>query len=374
MTATDQQEGGSILIVDDTPANGLLLVRMLTERGYKTTPVLSGKLALEAARTERPDLILLDIAMPEMNGFEVCEHLKADAALREIPVIFISALNETIDKVRAFRVGGVDYVTKPFQFEEVYARVQTHLRLRRLEKLREDLTHMVVHDLRNPLTTIFWFLDALEYDEAEKLSSGTHSLVTLARRSAEELLNMVGSMLDFSKMGAGEMKLQRAPVDLNEIIRTLLAANQPFPGNRTATFEEPESAHLVTGDVGLIRRILQNLFSNALNYTPTGGNVHLVVTASENEVRVTVTDVGPGIASEYHQRIFEKFGQVGNRYNRVGTGLGLAFCKMAVEAHGGRIGVESELGKGSTFWFVLPCLPLPQDPLDSKTTTSAQSS
>src|ERR1017187_6583117 len=129
-----------ILIVDDTPANALLLVRMLTERGYKARTALSGKLALQAARTEPPDLILLDITMPEMNGYEVCAQLKADTALKDIPVIFISALNETIDKVKAFRVGGVDYVTKPFHFEEVHARVQTHLQLRRLEKLRDDLT------------------------------------------------------------------------------------------------------------------------------------------------------------------------------------------------------------------------------------------
>src|SRR5450759_2300333 len=171
MTATKQQQAPNILIVDDTPGNVLLLVRMLTERGYKASTALSGKLALQAARTEPPDLILLDIAMPEMNGYEVCEQLKADAALKEIPVIFISALNETIDKVKAFRVGGVDYVTKPFQFEEVYARVQTHLQLRRLEKLHEDLTHMVVHDLSSPLLNIFHLLDLLDLDEARNLAT-----------------------------------------------------------------------------------------------------------------------------------------------------------------------------------------------------------
>src|ERR1035437_6404886 len=168
MTATKQQQAPNILMVDDTPANLLLLEKMLMERGYKARPVLSGKLALLAARTEPPDLILLDIAMPEMNGYEVCEQLKADAALKDIPVIFISALNETIDKVKAFGVGGVDYVTKPFQFEEVYARVQTHLQLRRLEKLRDDLTHMVVHDLRNSLKVICGFLEMLEFDKEQK--------------------------------------------------------------------------------------------------------------------------------------------------------------------------------------------------------------
>ena len=342
----------NILLVDDTPANVLLLVRMLTERGYKPRPVLSGKLALQAARAEPPDLILLDINMPEMNGYEVCEQLKADAALKEIPVIFISALSETIDKVRAFRAGGVDYVTKPFQFEEVYARVQTHLQLHRLEKLRDDLTHMVVHDLRNPLSVIFGFLDIMDH-ESSRLSARTRAFLPLARFCAEDLLNMISSILDVSKMGAGEMKLQREPCDLNALLRAVVATTQPL-GNRTVTVCVQEPAQTVTVDVGLIRRVIQNLLGNALRYTPADGNVRVAVSASASEVRIAVTDAGPGIAAEDHQRIFEKFGQVGDPSNRVGTGLGLTFCKLAVEAHGGRIGVESEEGKGSTFWLVLP--------------------
>ena len=135
----------NVIVVDDTPANLQLLTGMLKERGYKVRPVPSGKLALQAAKNDPPDLILLDIMMPEMDGYEVCERLKADEKLREIPVIFISALNETMDKVKAFGVGGVDYVTKPFQFEEVDARVSTHLKLQRqrrelkeLQRVREE--------------------------------------------------------------------------------------------------------------------------------------------------------------------------------------------------------------------------------------------
>ena len=354
MTATKQPPAPNILIVDDTPANVLLLVRMLTERGYKPRPVLSGKLALQAAHMEKPDLILLDINMPEMNGYEVCVQLKADAALKKIPVIFISALSETIDKVKAFRVGGVDYVTKPFQFEEVYARVQTHLQLHRLEKLRDDLTHMVIHDLRNPLAVIFIFLDLLERQEAKNLSASTRIFVTLARHSAEELRNMISSILDVSKLGAGEMKLHREPCDLATLISEVLATTQSLPGNRTVTLNALESSFTVLADSELIRRVLQNLLSNALKYTPTGGTVRIVVTPSAREIRIAVTDTGPGIAHEYHQRIFEMFGQVEDGNNRLGTGLGLTFCKLAVEAHGGRIGLASAVGKGSTFWFALP--------------------
>ncbi len=349
-----QQKTPDILVVDDTPANLQLLAGMLKKRGYRVRPVPSGKLAIQAVQNEKPDLILLDINMPEMNGYEVCEQLKADAALKDIPVIFISALNETIDKVKAFSAGGVDYVTKPFQFEEVFARVLTHLQLRRLEKLRDDLTHMVVHDLRNPLAAICGFLDILEFQEAQKLSAGARTLIPVARGSAEDMLNMIGSLLDVSKMGAGEMKLQHEPCDLDALIRAVLDTTQPLHGTRTVTLDAPESAVTVTADVGLLRRVIQNLLGNALKYTPAGGDVRIVVTPFDSEVRVAVTDTGPGIAPEYHQRIFEKFGQVEDRHNRVGTGLGLTFCKLAVEAHGGRIGVESEVGQGSTFWLALP--------------------
>jgi len=354
MTTPAQQETPSILVVDDTPANVLMLVRMLTERGYKPRPVLSGKLALQAARAEPPDLILLDVTMPEMNGYEVCEQLKADATLKDIPVIFISALDDTLDKVKAFSVGGVDYVTKPFRLDEVCARVKTHLRLRRLERLRDDLTHMIVHDLRNPLAVICGFLDILESHEVQTLSVGTRDLVTAARQSAEDLLNMIGSILDVSKMGAGAMKLQREPCDLDALIRAVVAATQPLPDRRTVAFDTPAASCAIAVDVGLIRRVLQNLLGNALKYTPAGGAVRLVVTPASGAIRVAVSDTGPGIAPEYHQRIFEKFGQIENRKNRLGTGLGLTFCKLAVEAHGGHIGVESEMGKGSTLWFSLP--------------------
>ncbi|HCE46045.1 MAG TPA: hybrid sensor histidine kinase/response regulator [Lentisphaeria bacterium] len=344
----------NILIVDDTPANVLLLEKMLSERGYKTRSVISGKLALQAARAEQPDLILLDINMPEMNGYQVCEQLKSDASLRDIPVIFISALDGTIDKVKAFNAGGVDYVTKPFQCEEVYARVLTHLKLRRLEKLRDDLGYMIIHDLRSPMTVIFGLLQVLEGKKDQQLSTLDQELVTLARRSSEELLNMISSILDVSKMGAGEMKLNHDSCDLDAIIRDVLATNKPFPENRTVMFTAPESSLNITADIVLIRRVLQNLLGNAIKYTRPGGDIRIFITSSSSEVRVAVTDTGPGIAPRYHRRIFEKFGQVDNSKYRVGSGLGLTFCKMAVEAHGGRIGVESELGKGSTFWFVLP--------------------
>ncbi len=356
MTVHSPLKVPNILVVDDTPANLLLLERMLADRGYRPRPVSGGRLALQAARAELPDLILLDVSMPEMNGYEVCTQLKSDAALREVPVIFVSALNEPIDKLKAFSVGGVDYVTKPFHLEEVFARIRTHLELRRLEQLRQDLSHMIVHDLRNPLAVICGFLDILEIHEAPQLTPGTRKLVSVARRSAREMLQMIGSILDVSKLGAGEMKIQLKPCDLTALIRDVLASSRPLPGNLSVSFEAPESSVTVPADAGLIRRVLQNLLSNSFKYSPAGGDIRVVLTPSTGEVRVAVTDTGTGVAPEFHKRIFEKFGQVEDSTSRVGTGLGLTFCKLAVEAHDGRIGIESEVGKGSTFWLTLPLL------------------
>ena len=360
----------NIILVDDTPANLQLLTGMLKERGYKVRPVPSGKLALQAAQNDPPDLILLDIMMPEMDGYEVCERLKADDKLKEIPVIFISALNETMDKVRAFGVGGVDYVTKPFQFEEVNARVSTHLelqgqrrklrenleQLRRLEEMRDNLVHMIVHDLRSPLTGISGFLDLALALEKETLTEDGLDYLQTAKRSTTAVINMVSAVLDVSKMEAGEMKLHLAECDLVGIAADLMSDMESLKEAREMNLDAPPVPVTVVADKDLILRVIQNLLGNALKFTSSDGWIRLDIRPDENRVCVKVRDNGPGIPAEYQDRIFEKFGQVEARAHRqkFSTGLGLTFCKLAVEAHGGSIGVESEVGKGSTFWFALP--------------------
>lgn len=204
----------AILMVDDTPANLELLSGMLKGRGYKVRAAVSGKLALQASRNDPPDLILLDITMPEMNGYEVCAELKADERLKDIPVIFLSALTETIDKVKAFGTGGVDYITKPFQFEEVEARVETHLELRRqklqlqenynelreLKELRDNLVNMLIHDLRPPLTGIRAHLEHIKEKEKSSISADSSDRLSETIRTAEQLIQMVGTVLEKDKL------------------------------------------------------------------------------------------------------------------------------------------------------------------------------
>lgn len=367
---TMQPRVPSIMIVDDTPANLRLLTEMLKARGYKVRPVASGGFALQAARHDPPDLILLDILMPEMNGYEVCACLKADEQLAMIPVIFISALDETIDKVKAFTAGGVDYVTKPFQFEEVEARVATHLELRRqkhllqencdrlreLEVLRDDLVHMIVHDMRTPLTAISGFLQTLVMVEGDKLSAEGRECVDTALASTRQLVEMVSSLLDISKMEAGEMTLHLTLCDMRAIAREALVKVDSLKGERHLALLGSDEPVTVLADTALIARVVQNLLGNALKFTPDDGRITVSIETSAESIRALVQDTGPGIPAQYRERIFEKFFQVEKRSNTVrnSTGFGLAFCKLAVEAHGGRIGVDSEEGRGSTFWFTLP--------------------
>ncbi|MGV3523575.1 MAG: hybrid sensor histidine kinase/response regulator [Candidatus Sericytochromatia bacterium] len=361
-----------ILIVDDTPANLQVLSQVLKESGHKVRAVPSGMLALRAVENRPPDLILLDINMPEMDGYTVCQTLKAQPETAEIPVIFISALSETLDKIKAFELGAVDYMTKPFQFEEVQARVRTHLKIQglqrqlqqqnrsleasllrqqELESQRENLVHMMVHDMRSPLTGMLGYLSLLEMFSTA-WPDKHKSYLKRAQESTEFLIQMISTILDIHKMDAGQMPLKRESVSLPDLaqqaVQSLGALTLTVPVEVNALPGLPE----ISLDRDLVRRVWENLLGNALKFSPAGSCVNVRFELKEGHVRCCVCDQGPGIPPELQGRIFEKFGQA--EVKQYSTGLGLTFCKMAIEAHGGQIGLESQLGQGTTFWFDLP--------------------
>ncbi|MEI6783783.1 MAG: hybrid sensor histidine kinase/response regulator [Verrucomicrobiota bacterium] len=363
------RETPRIMIVDDTPQNLDLLETMLIKQGCEVFALPDGEMALQAAVRNPPHLILLDILMPGLDGYEVCTRLKADPQLKHIPVVFLSALNEPWDKVRAFQVGGVDYISKPFQLEEVAARVHSHLelssqrrelqgnyeRLRELERLRDGLVHMLVHDLRSPLTGIRMGLESAR----GLLPPGDPTLASMvgaALASANSMTEMITQLLDVSRLEAGQMPLHRTAGDLVALARSAQDLLRTQAETRRLRLT-PAEAIIANYDPNLLRRVLNNLLGNALKFTLPNGEVSLGISREAGQVRVTVADNGPGIPPAFHQKIFTLFGQVESRKSGVGTGLGLAFCKLAVEAHGGRIGVESVPGQGSTFWFTLPLDP-----------------
>lgn len=381
-TPTAADNRANIVIIDDTPANLQVLTEMLQQRNYWVRPFPSGKLALAGIRKNPPDLILLDISMPEMNGYEVCALFKSDPLLESIPVIFISALSETIDKLRAFEVGGVDYISKPFQFEEVQARVETHLELRRqrhelqkncdllerqralllksntelrsLQEFRDNMAHILVHDLRQPMTGVMGYLDLIEIQDGERLSSTSHGTIAKIRASSHRLIEMVNSILDVSKMEAGKLQLAKAGSDPAALAREAISYVEPLRRNRRLELMAPAGLPQVAVDPVLIVRVIENLIGNAMKFSPADGWIIVKIELAGSFIRIIVSDNGPGIPAESHSSIFEKFNQIQTGPRSMGTGLGLCFCKLAVEAHGGQIGVESETGKGCAFWFTLP--------------------
>lgn len=362
---------GDILVVDDTPANLKALAAMLGPAGYRVRPVSSGTMALQAARAQPPDLILLDISMPDMDGYAVCRALKAEPTLAKIPVIFISAHSEPLDKVEAFAVGGVDYVTKPFSIQEVEARVAIHLRIRRhaleleacnaklveAERLRDGLVHMLVHDLRSPLAAILSLLDLLRGDAVGVLSTESVADIDSATEAARRMVQMVTAVLDVSQLEAGQMSLTSCEVDMLALARQVGDGARALVEGRSLEVVGDDGARVV-GDGEVLFRVLQNLLSNALKFATPRGLVRIEVRCAEEGVRVTVDDDGPGVPEEHRPRVFEKFGQLGTtqggKKQPWSTGLGLPFCKLAVEAHGGKIGIEGRTESGMRVWLTLP--------------------
>jgi signal transduction histidine kinase len=363
---------GNVLIVDDVPDNLRLLLATLRDHGYVVRVAPTGALALQAVEKDPPDLVLLDISMPAMDGYEVCARLKQNELTREIPVIFLSALNEPFDKVKAFAVGGVDYISKPFHLEEVETRVKTHLGLRRmrarlersyarlqeLEGLRDSLVHMVVHDMKSPLAAIASSLDFLKQDLAGRIDGDSLGDLARASLAAQRLLQMANDLLDVSRLEAGQMPLERGECDLRDVVGAAIESVRAMAPDREVTLVAPDPVR-GTWDAQVIGRVVENLTSNGLKHTPAGRALALSVSERDGGARVEVRDEGPGIPAEHRERLFEKFGTLMARRDRKyhSTGLGLAFCKLAVEAHGGEIGVVSAEGAGSTFWFVVPCAP-----------------
>jgi two-component system sensor histidine kinase/response regulator len=373
-------DAGMLLVVDDDEDNRDVLSRRLEKQGHYVVTAPNGKDALELLSGQGFDLVLLDVQMPEMDGFEVLRRIKENPALTKTPVVMISALSEIESIARCIEMGAEDYLPKPFNPTLLRARVDASLRvsrararedrlnaelqmnyekLRQAEEMRDDLTHMIVHDLRTPLTSLLTGLQTLEV-LGDNLSADQTEMLAIALNGGQTLLGMINDLLDVSKLEDGSLKLEYGPVEpavLAERANSQVALLTREKGLNLRTDISPEIA-IFSGDEDKLRRTLVNLLGNAIKFTPTGGTVSIVARKAENEDALffSVQDTGEGIPKESFGRIFEKFGQVESRKagRKMSTGLGLTFCKMAVEAHGGRIWVESELGQGSQFNFTIP--------------------
>lgn len=370
---TDAPEG-CILIVDDVPENLRLLSQMLANRGHETQTVTSGAEALAVVQATPPDLILLDIMMPEMNGYEVCERLKADERTRDIPIVFISALGSVKDKINAFAIGGVDYVTKPFHFREVCARVETHLVLRGLQKqlqaanreLERQLQelqartkeldvydHSVAYNLRTPLTTIITYADVLEKIHTTISDQELQESLRTIARNGRKMDNIIEELLLLAGLRqAKEIKI--GPLDMANIVAAVQKRLAAMIKEYHAEIILPDSWPVALGHGPWIEDVWVNYISNAIKYGGKPPRVELgAATEADGAVRFWVRDNGPGLGPEEQARLFAPFEQLAQT-NTQEQGLGLSIVRRIMEKLGRQVGVESEMGQGSVFSFTLP--------------------
>lgn len=361
---------GRILVVDDQEPNRLLLVEVLDLHGYETIQAASGPEALALVRTAGVDAVLLDVNMPGMGGLEVCRALRGSEDTAALPILLVTALAHREQRLEGIAAGANDYITKPVDRSDLLLRVrnavqmgrlhaalrQQYRRLERLEELRDGLVHMLVHDLRSPLTAITFAVETMRVEAADLGSPQLLADLEMLGRQARVLGEMVTNMLDVSRFEAAAMPLHRAPADLVSVVREALAGLGPGAHASRVAAALPETPAWCEVDAGVVRRVVSNLVENALKFGGSQGRVQVIVESEPEWVAVRVSDDGPGIPREEHERIFEKFGRVESAAGRSvrGSGLGLTFCKLAVEAHGGRIGVVSDAGRGATFWLRLP--------------------
>jgi two-component system, sensor histidine kinase and response regulator len=385
---------GNLLVVDDDQLARQTMDIFLAREGYKVRCAPNGEMALMLAGEDSPELILLDIRLPDMDGFEVCRRLKEDPQTANIPVIFISGLEDVADKVKGFEAGGVDYITKSFQREEVLARLETHLALRRLQRQIEDqnvqlqqeiakskraeealadrtvqlerinrelialnaeldgFTNMASHDMQEPLRTLMAFSDLLRKDLGDSLSEQAAKDLTFITDAAKRMQALIQDLLALSRAGRAPKKREKVSVrECADLALETLAMRVKETGAQIIYDKLPD----VWGDSTLITQLYQNLIGNALKFS---GDQRPIIQLTFEEREGTqifgVKDNGIGIEPNYAREVFKPFRRLHGRAEYEGSGVGLAICRKIVDRHGGKIWVESEPGKGAHFRFTFP--------------------
>lgn len=370
---------GDILIVDDIPENLQLLFTMLSEKGYDVRRVLSGKQALNVIAKDPPDLILLDIKMPEIDGYEICQRLKEDSQTQHIPIIFLSALNDTFDKVKAFEVGGVDYITKPFQLPEVLIRVKNQMELlkakrelqeknKELKLLNQELesfSYNVAHDLKNPLTNILGFLEILKEEYHDVLDEKGLQFLEIIYNAGEQMRNIINDLLKLSQIQY--LKMQIEDVNLSKLVEQSFDNLRMYPNQRLLALQIEDNI-LVKGDLNLLRIAIENLCHNAWKYTKNEpisqiefglinpeDQTENFLEKSHHQPIYLLKDNGVGFDMQEAQNLFIPFQRLHNKDEFEGTGIGLSIVNRVIELHQGQIWYEAQVNEGATFYFTINC-------------------
>ena len=363
----------NILIVDDKLDNLKVLESTLEQQGYEVRKAINGAMALMGAIAKPPDLVLLDIKMPDMDGYEVCRQLKANSKTQDIPVIFISALDDALDKVKAFDVGGVDYIVKPFQPEEIIVRVQNQLQIlnlqqqlqvqnKQLTNLNQELVrsnqeleqfaNVASHDLQEPLRMITSFSQLLAKRYSGQLDEEADNIISFVVDGAKRMDRLIQDILAYSHVSSQARTFES--INCEEVIDIALS-NLQLKIQKTNAQITRNTLPIIVGDKTQLVQLFQNIIANGMKYQKEESPViHIEAEIRQKDWLFSVKDNGIGIALQYHKRIFQIFQRLHTRQEYSGTGIGLAICKKIVDLHGGKIWVESEVGKGTSFLFTMP--------------------
>lgn len=356
-----------LLVIDDQLDNFDVVEALLASEDYQLFYASSGTKAFSLLESMSPDLILLDVMMPEMDGLQVCSRLKADLQYQHIPVIMVTALTSKADLARCLEQGADDFISKPLDSLELRARVRSLLRIKQQHDklkdlvalreealtLREDMSNMIIHDLRNPLSTIILAAGIIKknINRADKIDTILKKIEQILD-SSQRLQKMIDSLLFMAKLEAGKILFNPIETDLYQLGVTIMADFELIAATHHIKLysELPPQGQTISVDATILRRIIDNLISNALKFAPVDSKVLLSLEClPEDRVRVRVADTGPGIDEDKRKQIFERF-EIGTLKNNISQiGLGLAFCKMAVEAQGGSLKISDNLPQGCIF-------------------------
>ena len=361
-----------ILIVDDVMSNVLLLKVLLTNEKFAIATASNGRQALEQVEKENPDLVLLDVMMPDMSGFEVAQHLKSNPQTAEIPIIFLTALNSTADIVKGFQVGANDFISKPFNKEELIIRVTYQISLVAAKRLilskteelqrtiagRDKLYSVIAHDLRSPMGSIKMVLNMLILNlPAEKIGIEMYELLTMANQTTEDVFSLLDNLLKWTKSQIGKLNVVYQDVDLVEVTDGVIEIFSMVASLKKIRIHEmkPEKM-MVNADIDMLKTVVRNLLSNAIKFSKENSEVLVKMEEVDGMAVVSVQDHGCGISEEGQKKLLHTdthFSTFGTN-NEEGSGLGLLLCKDFVVKNGGKLWFTSKEGEGSIFSFSIP--------------------
>ena len=354
----------SILIVDDVPKNIQLVAKFLTHEGYQLFFAQSGESALKQIESNKFDLILLDVMMPGMDGFEVCRRLKEMKSVKDIPVIFLTAKTDDEAIGKGFQLGGVDYLTKPFNPTELLARVRTHLKLRKREKQLEEsnatkdtLLSVISHDLKTPFFNIVGIGELLLNNYEEYEEEMIRELIGNMVDASRVTYNLLDNLLNWSRIQTGKLKWEPEYFNLKDTVQETFQLVHSQANNKDVycSYDIKEPCR-VFGDLNMVRAIFRNLLTNAIKYTPRGGSVKLEVKKKDGFLSISIADTGVGMSEEKIQNLFstKEFKSTPGTEQEPGTGFGLVLTFEFIEKNHGEIDIQSTIGKVTTFTFTLP--------------------